>query len=94
MNISHLHVGFICAYDGVNRVNTRFFRRVLLLLLLLFILLFVCSPIPALSGRLVPRFTSLYVRHLPRIVRVLTQDALVIPSPWHKIKRPPLTRGS
>jgi hypothetical protein len=81
MDISHSHVGFICAYDGVNGVNTRFFRQLQLLLRL--ILLFLCSPIPALSRRLVPRFTSLYIRYLSRIV-VLTQYALVIPSGSHK----------
>jgi hypothetical protein len=75
MEISHSHAELICAYEGVNGVNLRGLR--LLQLRLLLRLVFVCSPIPALSRRLVPLFTSLYVRHLPRIV-VLPQYTLVI----------------
>jgi hypothetical protein len=44
-----------------------------------------CSPIPALSRRLVPRFASLYVRHLPRIV-VWIPCALVILSRGIKMR--------
>jgi hypothetical protein len=53
-----------CAYEGVNGVNISFFRRLQLRL----VPLFVCSPILASFCRLVPRFTSLYVRHLLQIV--------------------------
>jgi hypothetical protein len=34
MEISHSHAELICAYDGVNGVNTGLFRRLLLWLLL------------------------------------------------------------
>jgi hypothetical protein len=42
-----------------------------------------CSPILALSRRLVPPFTFLHVHHLPRIV-VWIQYVLIIPSRPHK----------
>jgi hypothetical protein len=67
-----------CAYEGVNGVDLSIFRRLLLRL----VLLFVRSPILALSRHLVSRF-PLSPRHLLRIV-VLTQYTLAIPSRSHE----------
>jgi hypothetical protein len=71
--VTYLNVA--CAYEGVDVVNTSFFRRLELRLLLRLVLPFACSPILALFCLPVPRFTSFNVR-LPRIVATLRLQRL------------------
>jgi hypothetical protein len=78
-----------CAYEGVNGVNLRDLRLLQLWLLRRLVLLFVCSPILALSRRLVPPSTLLNVRHLLQIVVLSLQRlALSEQSPRVRMKSP------
>jgi len=80
MEEQHAHMG-----ESMESISGFFVYSLRLLLLLVLPVVFVrrfIIIIRALSRRLVPRFTSLYVRHLPRIVDWI-QYALVILSGPH-----------
>src|ERR1700733_14908810 len=77
MGERHEHMKTPSAYEGVSGVNLRFLRLLQLWLLLPFVLPFSRSSILASFCGLVPRFASLYVRHLLGIV-VLCLERLAL----------------